>query len=85
LLRKEKVVHASLEYFIQKGSNSVNLSEGNTGNDLSFEIARLADINSIDINLFNRPVIWWFPSQPIIYDKGLVSKKMTGCLFCTGE
>jgi signal transduction histidine kinase len=74
LLRKEKVVHASLEYFIQRSVGSGSIA--NAGDELDYEIARLADINSVDINLFDRDGNLLVASQPIIYDKGLVSKKM---------
>lgn len=73
LLRKEKVVHASLEYFIQR-SNNVAISKGN--DELDFEVARLAEINTVDINLYNRSGDLVVASQPIVYDKGLVSRKM---------
>jgi len=76
LLRKEKVVHASLEYFIQKNRNDANLLNEDINKELNFEVARLADINSIDINLFNREGDLVVSSQPVIYEKGLVSKKM---------
>ena len=76
LLRKEKVVHASLEYFVQKNRSETNLLQEDINSELNFEIARLADINSVDINLFNREGDLAVSSQPIIYDKGLVSKKM---------
>ncbi|MFN8323398.1 MAG: HAMP domain-containing sensor histidine kinase [Chitinophagales bacterium] len=75
LLRKEKVVHASLEYFIQQKSvDEKYLSQ--TPSDLEFEVARLAEINSIDINLFDKNGDLLVASQPAIYDKGLVSNRM---------
>ncbi len=76
LLRKEKVVHASLEYFVQKSADGSSLFSVGRNSDLNFEVARLADINSVDINLFNRSGDLAVSSQPVIYDKGLVSKKM---------
>ncbi|MES2622053.1 MAG: ATP-binding protein [Bacteroidota bacterium] len=72
LLRKEKVVHASLEYFVQKHTLDTDHLDG----ELDLEIARLADINTIDINLFDRNGDLTISSQPIIYDKGIVSRKM---------
>ncbi|HLP21438.1 MAG TPA: HAMP domain-containing sensor histidine kinase, partial [Chitinophagales bacterium] len=75
LLRKEKVVHASLEYFVQR-TGDLSLDNRGNDNELDFEVARLADINSVDINLFDRSGDLIVASQPIIYDKGLVSKKM---------
>lgn len=76
LLRKEKVVHASLEYYIQKGGNGEDLLGNGLTKELDFEVARLADINAVDINLFNKNGDLTISSQPAIYDKGLVSKKM---------
>lgn len=73
LLRKEKVVHASLEYFIQR-TNNTSITKGNS--ELDFEVARLAEINTVDINLYDRSGDLVVASQPIVYDKGLVSRKM---------
>jgi nitrogen fixation/metabolism regulation signal transduction histidine kinase len=77
LFRKEKVLHASLEYFIQQnaGSNETLLSD-RLYNALNFEVARMAEINDIDINLYDKDGNMEVASQPAIYDKGLISKKM---------
>lgn len=77
LNRKEKVIHASLEYYIQQNiitPHNLHSAEGN--NTLSYEVARLADINDIDINLFDTQGRLVVSSQPSIYDKGIVSKLM---------
>lgn len=76
LLRKEKVVHATLEYFIQQNMNEKDFLNGNVNHILEYEISRIADINAIDINLFYRSGDLAVSSQPFIYEKGLVSKKM---------
>ncbi len=76
LLRKEKVVHATLEYFIQQNMNEKDFLNGNLNSMLEYEISRIADINSVDINLFFRSGDLAVSSQPFIYEKGLVSKKM---------
>ncbi len=76
LLRKEKVVHATLEYFIQQNMNEKDFLNGNLNSTLEYEISRIADINSVDINLFFRSGDLAVSSQPFIYEKGLVSKKM---------
>lgn len=76
LMRKEKAIHSSLEYFIQKNNIGDNLLHELFNNELSFEVARLADINSIDINLFDKNGDLAVSSQPAIYEKGLVSKKI---------
>jgi signal transduction histidine kinase len=74
MLRKAKVIHATLEYFMQQraadGYGSIN------DNSLEFEVARLADINSIDVNVFDAKGDLMVSSQSAIYDKGLVSRKM---------
>lgn len=82
LNRKEKVIHASLEYFIQQNiifSGSLFTTE--SGNALSYEVARLAEINDIDINLFDMQGRLSVSSQPSIYDKGIVSKLMNPVAF----
>lgn len=75
LFRKEKAIHASLEYFIQRngvdGNNLRSLS-----NELDFELARLAEINTVDINIFDKHGELLVSSQPTIYDKGLISRRM---------
>jgi signal transduction histidine kinase len=77
LLRKEKVLHASLEYFIQQNiTGDENLLSDRLSNALNFEVARLSEINDIDINLYDKQGNLEVASQPGIYDKGLVSKKM---------
>ena len=77
LLRKEKVLHASLEFFISQNApaNDSVLSD-RLVNTLNFEVARLAEINDIDINLYDNEGTLAVASQPSIYDKGLISKKM---------
>ncbi len=75
LFRKEKAIHASLEYFIQRnaldGQNLRTLS-----NELNLELARLAEINTVDINIFDKNGELLVSSQPTIYEKGLISKRM---------
>lgn len=77
LTRKGKVIHASLEYFVQQNQTArENLATDPLNNELNFEVARLAEINEIDINLYDKEGNLVVASQPAIYDKGLVSKKM---------
>ncbi|MDB5281265.1 MAG: histidine kinase, partial [Bacteroidota bacterium] len=77
LLRKEKVLHASLEYFIQQNATGdETLLSDRLNNALNFEVARLAEINDIDINIYDEEGNLEVASQPAIYDKGLISKKM---------
>ncbi len=76
LLRKERVVHAGLEYFVQQHSANNNLLQESLNRDLEIEVARQAEINSIDINIYDRSGVMKVASQPAIYSKGLVSKLM---------
>lgn len=77
LQRKEKVVHASLEYFIQQNlSNENNVQAEHMNNALGYEVSRLAEINDIDINLYDKDGNMAVASQPAIYDKGIISGKM---------
>ncbi len=77
LLRKEKVVHAGLEYFI--GQNSFageSVVTPALQNALNYEVLRLAEINVVDINLFDTTGELLVASQPAIYDKGIISNRM---------
>lgn len=74
MLRKAKVIHATLEYFMQQ--KAVEGYSGINDNSLEFEIARLADINGIDVNVFDGQGDLLASSQSAIYDKGLISRKM---------
>ena len=77
LLRKEKVLHASLEFFLQQNApHAATLSNDNLNSTLNLEVLRLAEINDIDINLYDQDGTLAVASQPAIYDKGLVSRKM---------
>lgn len=72
MLRKGKVIHATLEYFMQQ-----NAEEGfGSDNALEYEVVRLADINGIDVNVFDYKGELLVSSQSAIYDKGLVSRRM---------
>lgn len=74
MLRKGKVIHATLEYFMQQ--NEEGMLGSMQDNPLGFEVARLADINAIDVNVFDAKGDLMVSSQSAIYDKGLVSRKM---------
>jgi signal transduction histidine kinase len=82
LLRKEKVVHSSLEYYMQRSTNETLTSDGALlGSGLNLEVVRLAAINDIDINVFDPNGNLFVTSQPAIYEKGLVSKRMNPSAF----
>ena len=76
LTRKGKVINASLDYFVQQAAPNETLANEKFSNALSFEVARLAEINDIDINVYDKDGNLSVASQPAVYDKGLVSKKM---------
>jgi len=77
LLRKEKVIHTSLEYLFQANTlqNDAKFISSQE-NLLKFEIALLAEVNASDINLYDRNGVLRVSSQPTIYEKGLVSRRM---------
>lgn len=77
LWRKEKVVHAGLEYFIEQSTQlSDTVISPALQNQLSYEITRLADVNSVDINLYNTRGELLVASQPAIFDKGIIGKRI---------
>lgn len=76
LLRKEKVVHSGLEYFIQQGGYNQGGNNPLMQSTLSYEVARLALINAVDINLYNTDGNLIVASQPSIYSKGILSTQM---------
>lgn len=77
LQRKEKVIHATLEYFIRQNYQQQSGLFGNTIlNALKYEVARLSEINSIDINLFSTDGKLAITSQPAIYERGLLARRM---------
>lgn len=77
LQRKEKVVHAEVEHFIKKNVTGTD-AIGNPSllNTLRYELSRLAEINSIDINLFDTKGELLLSSQPTVYDKGITGTHM---------
>ncbi|MBL0308508.1 MAG: HAMP domain-containing histidine kinase [Bacteroidetes bacterium] len=77
LLRKEKVIHSSIEYFLRQHEQAtLLLSDDNFRNTLNFEITRQAEMNDIDVNIYSPDGDLIVASQPAIYDHGLVSRKM---------
>jgi signal transduction histidine kinase len=77
LLRKGKVVHAVLEYFIEQHlSPDDTCIPSSLQSNLSYEITRLAQINLVDINLFTPQGELLVTSQPSIYDKGIISTRI---------
>lgn len=73
LIKKQKLVLSSLEYYIEKQTKE-------NGNELpanlNSEIASLAEIQGIDINIFNLDGNLLLSSQPGVFGNGLVSKKI---------
>jgi two-component system nitrogen regulation sensor histidine kinase NtrY len=77
LQRKEKVIHATLQYFIkQQLKNESGLWDASLSNMLKLEVARLADINAIDINVYSENGSLLMNSQPAIYEQGLLARRM---------
>ena len=73
LIKKQKLVLSSLEYYIEKqtqdDSNELPVNLGS-------EIASLAEIQGIDINVFSLDGNLLLSSQPGVFGNGLVSKKI---------
>lgn len=72
LIKKQKSVLSSLEYLLEKESDSLQVLPSN----LNTEINSLAEIHNIDINIFNLEGNLILSSQPGIFGSGLVSKKI---------
>jgi two-component system nitrogen regulation sensor histidine kinase NtrY len=84
LMRKEKAIHASLEYTVGssgmlKYNNKPSLEE--LDQELAVEISKLATINAIDVNLYDVHGNLVSSSQNMLYDKGIVSRKMNAMAF----
>lgn len=73
LIKKQKSVLSSIEYILSK-QQTENLE--NLPTSFSTEIASLAEIHGIDINIFNINGEIVNSSQPSIFGNGLISKKM---------
>ena len=80
LVRKEKAILANIEYFLQDNydaqqsdftSSSVNLADV-----LGIELAKISDIQNIDINIYDIDGQLATSSQQSIFDNGLISKQM---------
>lgn len=69
LLKKEKSILANLEYYIR--SESANFSSRSSNDLLAPEVARLAELNSVEVNLYDSLGQLMIASQPLIFDKGL--------------
>jgi two-component system, NtrC family, nitrogen regulation sensor histidine kinase NtrY len=73
LIKKQKLVLSSLEYYIEKkaqeGSNELP-------SNLGTELATLAEIQGIDINIFSLEGNLLLSSQPGVFGNGLVSRKI---------
>ncbi len=79
LLRKEKTILASIEFYLQENipQNSESKISKTTLEDLlNIELSKLSEIHNIDINVFDSQGELATSSQPAIFDNGLVSKRM---------
>ncbi|MCD8528498.1 MAG: hypothetical protein LRY27_00605 [Chitinophagales bacterium] len=73
LIKKQKSVLSSIEYILE--NNQIN-EAGILPSNFNTEIAVLADIHGIDLNIFNTKGDLLISSQPGIFGNGLISKKM---------
>lgn len=78
LLRKEKVIHSGIEYFIRQYDT---YSDESFKKALNLELVRQSEINNIDINLYNAKGDLLLASQPAIFERGIVSRKMNPAAF----
>lgn len=77
MVRKEKVIHSGIENALQQYvmPNSGGISSS-TLSIMNFELARQADVNAVDVNLYDAKGRLLLSSQPAMYEKGLISKLM---------
>lgn len=73
LIKKQQSVLSSLEYYMAREVQSVQ--DGLPAN-LATEIASMAEIQGIDINMFNLDGSLLHSSQPGVFGNGLISKKI---------
>ncbi|MFT6013749.1 MAG: two-component system nitrogen regulation sensor histidine kinase NtrY [Chitinophagales bacterium] len=73
LIKKQQIVLSSLEYFIAGENQDIQES---LPSNLATELASMAEIHGIDINLFSLNGALLLSSQPGVFGNGLVSKKI---------
>jgi signal transduction histidine kinase len=73
LVKKQKLVLSSLEYYIEKQTRQ---EADQLPSNLGTEIASLAEIQGIDINIFSLSGNLMLSSQPGVFGNGLVSKRL---------
>ena len=85
LVRKEKAILASIEYYIQENYDSQpsdsTTAKTNLGEVLGIELVRISDIQNLDINIYDMRGDLATSSQQSIFDNGLISKKMEPTAF----
>ncbi|MCH8330775.1 MAG: GHKL domain-containing protein [Bacteroidetes bacterium] len=78
LLRKGKAIESSIEYFIKKleYNKDEEIKLKNIRRELAGEITAFSDIHSLDINIYDLHGDLTVSSQPEIFQKGMLSRKM---------
>ena len=84
LIRKEKAILTSIEYFLQENydvAQTDSSAKGNLGDMLGIELVKISDIHNIDINVFDAAGDLATSSQMSIFDNELISHKMDPTAF----
>ena len=80
LIRKEKAIQASIENYIHENYETASVDNNTGQNDLGeilgIELVKIADINNIDINIFDMEGDLASSSQPAVFDNGFIAKRM---------
>ena len=76
ILRKLRSVHNGLEYAFERDQLPLFEFESYEGNLLLERIVNLAEINTMDVNIYSPDGVLKVSSQPEIFNKGLVSRLM---------
>ncbi len=78
LLRKGRSIQRAIEYYVVSLEQSTHRMKDIFAyrNELSRKISEIADIHSLDVNLYDQYGNLMVSSQPEIFEKGLISRKM---------
>lgn len=80
LVRKEKAILTNVEYYLreyeERAATDTTMTDEDLGDILSIELVKIADIQNIDINVFDTLGDLATSSQMSIFDNGLTSIRM---------
>jgi len=83
LLRKQQSVLQSIGYILREEEpfSPDSITTRNIQDLMSLHIAELADVHSMDINLYDTNGLLMLSSQPVIFEKGLQGERMNPVAF----